>query len=130
MRTHILLALWLAACVDEPGKDSDTDTASVLPGDDADGDGYTVADGDCDDSDGSVHPGATETWYDGLDQDCGGGSDWDQDGDGADVAPANFTENEVSSSSSVNSATPWRRSSFSIASSSLRSMVLPRRRRA
>lgn len=30
-----------------------------------------------------VHPGPdNETWYDGVDQDCGGGSDFDQDGDG------------------------------------------------
>ena len=46
--------------------------------------GYADADGDCNDSVGSVNPGATETWYDGTDQDCSGGSDFDQDGDGAD----------------------------------------------
>jgi hypothetical protein len=67
---------------------------------DGDGDGYgdpatgatactqpsgTVADGDdCDDGDASVHPGAFETWYDGVDQDCSGGSDYDLDGDGYD----------------------------------------------
>ncbi len=57
---------------------------------DADGDGVTVADGDCWDNpegpDGragaDIHPGAAETWYDGLDQDCSGSSDFDQDGDG------------------------------------------------
>ena len=36
---------------------------------------------DCDDSDASVHPGATETWYDGIDGDCAGDDDFDQDAD-------------------------------------------------
>ncbi len=69
---------------------------------DADGDGYGDAttrvfscdelsgriedDGDCDDSDADVHPGAQETWYDGLDQDCDDGqNDDDADGDGHDA---------------------------------------------
>jgi hypothetical protein len=41
--------------------------------------------GDCDDADPTVHPGAHETWYDGVDQDCGGGSDNDADVDGYDA---------------------------------------------
>ncbi|MFN7147798.1 MAG: putative metal-binding motif-containing protein, partial [Myxococcota bacterium] len=65
---------------------------------DADGDGYgldagavraceapagTVASGgDCDDDDPAVSPGAEEVWYDGVDQDCAGDDDADQDGDG------------------------------------------------
>ncbi len=57
---------------------------------DIDGDGYTVATGDCWENEGGpqglasadVHPGAAETWYDGFDQDCAGGSDFDKDGDG------------------------------------------------
>lgn len=71
---------------------------------DADGDGYgdrsaaavrcngaaaLVADnGDCDDSDATVHPGATELLYDGVDGDCDGGSDFDGDGDGFDAVAA------------------------------------------
>ncbi|MBN1335647.1 MAG: hypothetical protein JXB39_06775 [Deltaproteobacteria bacterium] len=39
---------------------------------------------DCDDGDSAVHPGAVETWYDGEDTDCSGGSDFDADGDGHD----------------------------------------------
>ena len=49
-------------------------------GDDADADGY-AAEVDCDDGDAATHPGATEVWYDGADQDCDGNDD-DQDVDG------------------------------------------------
>jgi MYXO-CTERM domain-containing protein len=42
--------------------------------------------GDCDDGDAAVNPGAEEIWYDGVDQDCSGGSDYDQDADGYDSA--------------------------------------------
>jgi hypothetical protein len=48
---------------------------------DADKDGWLVTEGDCDDTDAAVHPGATEVWYDGKDEDCLGGDDFDQDGD-------------------------------------------------
>ena len=44
---------------------------------------YAVATAtDCDDTDDSVNPGAPETWYDGIDADCDGTDDDDQDGDG------------------------------------------------
>ncbi|MCK6524611.1 right-handed parallel beta-helix repeat-containing protein [Myxococcota bacterium] len=49
---------------------------------DADGDGFKPSDGDCDESDAAVNPGAEEVYYDGLDGDCAGGDDYDQDGDG------------------------------------------------
>ena len=48
---------------------------------DADGDGWDTR-YDCDDTDASVNPDATEIWYDGVDSDCRGDSDLDQDGDG------------------------------------------------
>jgi len=54
---------------------------SASPDSDLDGDGYALPD-DCDDGDPDVNPGATEVWYDGVDQDCSGTSDHDADGDG------------------------------------------------
>ena len=57
---------------------------------DGDGDG-AVAEAwggpDCDDLDADVFPGADERWYDGADQDCDGGSDFDQDSDGVERQP-------------------------------------------
>jgi hypothetical protein len=64
-------------CVPDEPEDS-------APPEDADGDGYSVADGDCDDGDASVHPGAPDSWYDGVDSDCDGASDYDADADGYD----------------------------------------------
>ncbi|MCK6507768.1 hypothetical protein L6R53_31115, partial [Myxococcota bacterium] len=39
---------------------------------------------DCDDLDPDTYPGATDTWYDGVDSNCDGASDDDADGDGYD----------------------------------------------
>jgi len=50
------------------------------------GKGFTTQPGDCDDSRADVHPETDETWYDGIDQDCDGWSDFDQDLDGYDSA--------------------------------------------
>ncbi len=66
---------------------------------DADGDGFVDAafperadalapgTGDCDDAAADVFPGAEERWYDGADQACDGGDDFDRDGDGARLGP-------------------------------------------
>ncbi|MBM4366377.1 MAG: hypothetical protein FJ102_09175 [Deltaproteobacteria bacterium] len=86
------------AAADEPYDGVDADCA----GDDdfdADGDGQSTADfpdeggqvgQDCDDTDGTVYVGALDTWYDGVDSNCGGGSDYDQDGDGYDSSAYGF----------------------------------------
>ena len=82
--------------------DADADVVDPLRGfEDADGDGFgdperavevcTLGDGvvdngsDCDDTDPSRNPAAEEVWYDGTDQDCRGGSDYDAEGDGEDA---------------------------------------------
>ncbi len=46
--------------------------------------GHVADDTDCDDSDVASNPQADEVWYDGIDQNCDGLSDYDQDGDGFD----------------------------------------------
>ncbi|MBN2798163.1 MAG: FG-GAP repeat protein [Deltaproteobacteria bacterium] len=54
---------------------------------DADHDGYASQEAggtDCDDTRADVYPGAEEVWYDDIDQNCDGLSDWDQDRDGYD----------------------------------------------
>ena len=43
---------------------------------------YVVDGTDCDDTEVTSYPGALDAWYDGIDSDCSGGSDFDQDGDG------------------------------------------------
>ncbi len=69
-----------AACLD----DCDDTDASLNPSIDDDGDGFSICN-DCDDTDATVNPEATETWYDGVDQDCDGANDFDQDDDGFEV---------------------------------------------
>ncbi len=69
---------------DVMGMDCDDDDANVYGGSDNDGDGYSACFADCDDYDSAINNGASETWYDGIDQDCDGLSDYDQDGDGDD----------------------------------------------
>lgn len=46
--------------------------------------GYVETDDDCDDADADAHPGADEIWYNGVDESCDAGSDYDADGDGQD----------------------------------------------
>lgn len=61
---------------------SEAELAAVF---DADGDGHEQlrwGGDDCDDADATVHPGATDPWYDGVDRDCDAANDFDQDGDG------------------------------------------------
>ena len=73
---------------DDTGVDTDDSGDSGDSGDtgpeDSDGDGYS-ADEDCDDSDATVNPGAEETPYDGVDNDCDESTlddDLDEDGFG------------------------------------------------
>jgi hypothetical protein len=79
--------------LDDSECDVDGDSYTALDGDcddrdailnlvDADGDGFSSCDDECDDADPNINPGMTDTWYDGIDSDCDGADDYDQDGDG------------------------------------------------
>lgn len=57
---------------------------TTFSAEDADHDGSDAID-DCDDGDANVSPDEPEVWYNGVDNDCSGGDDYDQDGDGHDV---------------------------------------------
>jgi hypothetical protein len=70
-----------AGDTDDTDVGPDTADTDVAPDTDADGDG-APATIDCDDDNPTVRPGAREVWYDGADQGCDGGDDYDQDGDG------------------------------------------------
>ena len=76
-----LLLLTTVACGQRP---EDLNDCEAYADCDWDSDGWTEADGDCDDYDETINPGAPEGWYDGVDQDCSGTSDFDADGDGFD----------------------------------------------
>jgi hypothetical protein len=52
-----------------------------LPTANLDGSG-ALPDGDCDDDDDRINPAAVDSWYSGVDEDCSGNDDYDQDGDG------------------------------------------------
>ena len=49
---------------------------------DQDEDGVSSFNGDCNDFDATISPDNEEIWYDGIDQNCDGADDYDQDGDG------------------------------------------------
>ncbi|MEZ4318844.1 MAG: putative metal-binding motif-containing protein [Myxococcota bacterium] len=70
---------------DDFDQDGDGFIPSVLPLGAAEYAG-PLPDGDCDDGPdpaaASVHPGVVEVYYDGVDADCAGDDDYDQDGDG------------------------------------------------
>ena len=67
---------------------------------DVDNDGYgdsnppsgVDAGSDCNDAVFAINSHATETWYDGIDQDCDGSNDYDQDGDGFEVTSHGGTD--------------------------------------
>ena len=64
--------------------------------------------GDCDDTAVDTYPGAPDAWYDGVDADCDGASDYDQDGDGADSTASGGADCEdIDASISPLAADSW-----------------------
>jgi hypothetical protein len=68
----------VAAWTDQDGDGWGGEPTTACPG----ADGTAPRGDDCDDLDPTSYPGAPETWYDGVDQDCAGDGDGDADGDG------------------------------------------------
>ena len=65
------------------GTDCDDADATLHPGIDLDGDSFNACD-DCDESNEDINPGVEEEYYDGIDSNCDGMSDYDMDMDGYD----------------------------------------------
>ena len=61
---------------------SDSDYQTARQTADDDGDGSPKAE-DCDDLNPNISPLIEETWYNGVDENCNGDNDFDQDGDGS-----------------------------------------------
>jgi hypothetical protein len=90
-----LVATWyLDADHDAIGGDNDLQACQPPSSD------YVAETGDCDDHDPEAYPGAPETWYDGVDQDCDGASDFDRDEDGYENA-GNGGDDCVDSNASI-----------------------------
>ena len=70
--------------VEAYGTDCDDSDGAVNPSVDGDTDGFNVCD-DCDDTNADINPAAEDEWYDGIDSDCDGWSDYDMDMDGYDA---------------------------------------------
>ncbi|MDP2312133.1 MAG: MopE-related protein [Pseudomonadota bacterium] len=77
LRPALLLLLGLGACSWVGAGDFEKRLLEV--DDDADG---VAAANDCNDHDASISPAVIEVWYDGIDQRCDGGDDFDADLDG------------------------------------------------
>lgn len=73
---------------DADGFGSPTDPVRACPG----AAGIADNDDDCNDTDAAIFPGSAEVWYDGVDGDCAGGSDFDADGDGLDASAFGGTD--------------------------------------
>ncbi len=81
----------LPSCIKNAGYLLVNGVEGTLNSTDADGDGYTTAAGDCDDDNSRVHPGASDSTCDDVDNNCNGEVDeeattktyyLDEDGDG------------------------------------------------
>ena len=79
MRQLGFAALIAALACNGSGKGDD----SGLSSEDLDRDGFSEVYGDCNDADASIYPGAVDAYCDGIDSDCSGTDNNDQDGDGS-----------------------------------------------
>lgn len=73
---------------------------------DVDGDGFTTLT-DCNDDVFEINPDAIEIWYDGVDQNCDGLNDFDQDQDGDDSADYGGTDCDDTNAATFNDAATY-----------------------
>jgi large repetitive protein len=76
----------ITLCIDSNGRIDCDDTDAAIGATDNDTDGYLECVDDCNDSDLNINPSASEIYYDGVDQNCDGRSDFDADNDGDDIS--------------------------------------------
>ena len=82
-KAEIEVEVWYDGVDQDCADDGDTEADYDADGDGYQAEGYGVGtDDDCDDTESTVNPGATDYYYDGIDQDCDGTSDFEYAGDG------------------------------------------------